>query len=210
MVAQDTNLTVSGTLGRAMAIGGESTGWSVHLDTPTMVEGKQLDSIEIAFSDTAKLNELNNQHVRATGKLSHRQGVETGTRSVLEVSSIQKDEAHATAPSLTGTEWVLEDLGGSGVIDDAQATLAFLSDGKVAGRGSCNRFTGTAEIGASDIKIGPLASTRMLCPGAVMNQETKYLKALQSAQRFERDGSTLLVYSSGIEKPLKFTEKVDK
>ena len=35
------------------------------------------------------------------------------------------------------------------------------------------------------IKLGPLASTRMACSEVVMNQENKYLDALQAAARFE-------------------------
>jgi hypothetical protein len=37
-----------------------------------------------------------------------------------------------------------------------------------------------------------------------MNQEDKYLKALQSVDRFERNGSSLLLYSKGSDKPLRF------
>ena len=35
--------------------------------------------------------------------------------------------------NLLGSEWLLEDLGGSGVLDRVQATLAFPESGKVAG-----------------------------------------------------------------------------
>jgi len=203
--AQESTLTLTGTLSRAMAIGGESTGWSIHLDTPASIKGKQLASIEVASSDTEKLRELNGQHVKVTGKLSQRHGVETGMRSVLDISSIEKVEAETAA--LLGTEWILEDLGGSGVLDDAQATLAFLEPGKVAGRASCNRFSGTAKINGSEIQVGPLVSTRMLCPEALMKQEAQYLKALESADRIERDGSNLMLHSRTFEKPLKFTLK---
>jgi heat shock protein HslJ len=45
----------------------------------------------------------------------------------------------------------------------------------------------------------------MACPEAVMNQETKYLQALQSAERFEWKDPYLLIYCKGLEKPLRFT-----
>ncbi|HLH01969.1 MAG TPA: META domain-containing protein [Bryobacteraceae bacterium] len=200
--AEEKPITVSGTLERVMAIGGESTGWSIRLDSPLGIDDKRLDTLEIAF-DNAKLEPLNNQHVRATGTLSHRQSVETGARPVLEVTSIRKAPASRSA-SLVGTEWVLEDLGAAGVIDHAEATLSFPEQGRVAGKASCNRFTGTAAIEGNIIKFGPLATTRMMCPEALMNQETKYLKALESAERFERQGSTLLLYSKDLAKPLQF------
>ena len=45
----------------------------------------------------------------------------------------------------------------------------------------------------------------MMCPETVMNQETKYLNALQSAVRYEWQGPYLLIYCTGMEKPLRFT-----
>ena len=184
-------LTVTGKLSRAMAIGGESTGWMIELDSATAINGKEVNSIEVAYRKSKTLERLANKRVKATGKLSHRHGVETGERAVLEISSIVeiKDGGHtdqAPAPGfhLSGSEWLLEDLGGSGVLDNVQATLAFPEAGKVAGNGSCNRFFGTAEINGNNIKLSPLGSSRMACPEAVMNQETKYLQMFQAAERF--------------------------
>ena len=45
----------------------------------------------------------------------------------------------------------------------------------------------------------------MACPEAVMNQESKYLEALQAAERFEWKDPYLLIYCKGLEKPLRFT-----
>jgi formylmethanofuran:tetrahydromethanopterin formyltransferase len=87
---QQTKMTVTGTLSRAMAIGGESTGWSIQVDPEITVDGKPLHSIEISYKDTQKLEKLANKRVKATGKLTHQHGVETGDRPVLEVSSIKE------------------------------------------------------------------------------------------------------------------------
>ena len=106
--------------------------------------------------------------------------------------------------TLWGTEWRLEDLAGAGVLDRVEATLAFPETGRAAGNGSCNRFFGSVEISGDSIKFGPLASTRMACAEPVAMQEGKYLSALQNAERFAFDGSTLLIYAKGIEKPLRF------
>jgi hypothetical protein len=40
-----------------------------------------------------------------------------------------------------------------------------------------------------------------------MDQERKYLAALQKAQRFSRNGPELLIYSEGLVSPLKFTQQ---
>ena len=205
--------TVTGTLGRVMAIGGESTGWAIQLDSETTIGGKRVDSIEVDYPNTERLQKLADKHVKVTGTLSHRQGVETGERLVLVVSSMkevkattQPESAKKVPFNLTGTEWLLEDLGGAGVIDNIQATLTFPEAGKTAGNGSCNRYFGPAEISGSAIKLGPLGSTRMFCPEAVMNQEKKYLDALQAAERFEWKEPYLLIYCKGFEKPLRFTK----
>lgn len=111
------------------------------------------------------------------------------------------------SPGLMGTAWRLEDLGGAGVVDRAEATLQFTEAGKVAGSGSCNRFFGTASVSRDSITFGPLGSTRMACAEAVQMQEGRYLKALQDAERFTFDGTVLLIYSKGMEKPLRFIRK---
>ena len=118
---QQEEITVTGKLARAMAIGGESTGWAIELDAPIDIEGKQLHSIEVASKNLDKLRQLENKHVQASGKISHVQGVERGERTILEVSSIRELKyANAPAFHLTGSEWLLEDLAGAGVIDNAQ------------------------------------------------------------------------------------------
>lgn len=115
------------------------------------------------------------------------------------------DVAESAASGIWGTAWRLEDLGGAGVLDRVQATLEFPEAGKAVGSGSCNQFFGTVEISGGSMMFGPLASTRMLCAGAVGIQEGKYLKALRDAERFALDGSVLLIYAKGMDKPLRFT-----
>jgi heat shock protein HslJ len=110
----------------------------------------------------------------------------------------------APAP-LTGSSWLLEDLGGKGVIDNAQSTIAFAEGGKVSGRGGCNRYFGTVEVSGEKLHFGPMGSTKMACPPALMDQEDRFLKALQDAERYKMDGAFLLIYCKGLEKPLRFT-----
>jgi heat shock protein HslJ len=108
--------------------------------------------------------------------------------------------------SLTGTDWILQDLAGTTALPNVKATLAFPEAGRVAGNASCNRFTGSAEISGDTITFGMLASTRMACAdNAASSQETEYLTALAAAKRFELKDSTLLIYAEGYDKPLRFT-----
>jgi hypothetical protein len=81
-------MSVTGKLERVMAIGGETTGWAIQLESEMTIDGKRVNSIEIDYHGPKKLEELENKRVKAIGKLTHRHGVETGDRPVLEVSSI--------------------------------------------------------------------------------------------------------------------------
>lgn len=112
------------------------------------------------------------------------------------------------AVDLPGTSWKLEDLGGTPALPGVEVTLEFPEAGRASGRASCNRYMGTVEISGHSIKFGPLAATKMACiDAAATAQETKYLDALQKAERFAFDGPALLLYSTGMERPLRFARR---
>ncbi len=116
-----------------------------------------------------------------------------------------RTSAPASPAGLAGSRWRLEKLGDQTAIPGVEATLEFPEEGKVAGRGSCNRFFGTVEVSGGTIRFGPLASTKMACiEDAANQQEGKYLGALQAAERFEFDGPVLLIHSRGGGAPLRF------
>jgi hypothetical protein len=94
--AQSDKLTVTGKLTRVMAIGAETSGWAIDLDPALTVNGNEVTSIEIQYSNTQKLEALANKTVKAAGKLSNAAGVETGRRPVLTVSSIKPTKPKPT------------------------------------------------------------------------------------------------------------------
>ncbi len=108
------------------------------------------------------------------------------------------------AAPLVGSEWRLEDLGGTRALDGVQATLGFPEAGRVAGHGSCNRFFGTYTLMQDRISLGQMGATRMACAGGVGEQEARYLAALEKAERVEVSGTTLLLHVQGLDKPLRF------
>lgn len=114
-----------------------------------------------------------------------------------------------TQISLPGTDWVLADLAGTAALPGGKATLSFPEAGRVAGNGSCNRFTGSVVITGDQLKMGPLASTRMACmDDATSKQEDNYFKALDAATRYSYQDPYLLIYAQGFDKPLRFTRAV--
>jgi heat shock protein HslJ len=131
-----------------------------------------------------------------------------GNPSVIDLVLVRAAAAATAAvPTLVGSAWRLEDLAGAGTPDRVEATLEFPDAGRVAGLASCNRFFGYFETSGASLTIARLGATKKLCPPALMDQETKYLRALEGAERFAIEGTTLTVYSQGLDKPLRFVKK---
>lgn len=103
-----------------------------------------------------------------------------------------------TRRPLAGTEWQLIQLNGSSIQPEAgRFTITLLAEGnRMTGIGACNRLTATysaTEKGA--LKIGPVAATRMACPG--MERENAFVAALESATHYDMDGPMLLLLADG-------------
>jgi putative lipoprotein len=105
-------------------------------------------------------------------------------------------------PELTGTSWRAETIMGGPVFDAQASTITFEPDGRVAGRGGCNRYFGTRTTQGDRLSLGSLGATKMACAESLMDQEARFFQALESAERWTIDPrGLLLIYSSGAEKP---------
>lgn len=93
-------------------------------------------------------------------------------------------ENETTAP--TG-DWLAEDIGGRGVVDNAQTVLSIAADGTISGSGGCNRMFGTAEIEGDRISFGQMGSTMMACPEAIMEQEHRFFLTLEEIKAWQID-----------------------
>lgn len=72
------------------------------------------------------------------------------------------------------------------------------------GNGGCNSINGKFESIGDHIKFGPVASTRMICPG---NHESEFLKALSNSDSFKIENNRLYLMQHG--KTLIIFKKVD-
>lgn len=97
---------------------------------------------------------------------------------------------------LIGTEWQLIQLNGRKVTPEGDAyTLLFTHAGEVQGRAACNRLMGSYTTSADrSLKIGPLASTRMLCHDP---HESEFFDALNLVTHYDMDGPMLMLLSDG-------------
>ena len=99
--------------------------------------------------------------------------------------------------SLSGGEWLVEDIDGLGVIDNARTTLVFDEDGRLSGDTACNRYFGRYAIEGAIIQIENVGATKRACPSAVMDQESRFLETLNDVDTYRIDGTGALVLSTG-------------
>ncbi|TNJ24660.1 META domain-containing protein [Aeromonas sobria] len=67
-----------------------------------------------------------------------------------------------------------------------------VADGKVAGKGGCNRyFGGITQQGDGVLTLGAMGATRMMCIGDDMNKEMDYLQKLEKVATYSINGNQL-------------------
>jgi heat shock protein HslJ len=85
----------------------------------------------------------------------------------------------------TGTQAVTSPIAGTTL------TATFTADGQVGGNAGCNSYSGTYKLDGTSLTVGPLATTMMACEQPIMDQETKFLAALQTPTTVETSGATV-------------------
>lgn len=113
------------------------------------------------------------------------------TRRTILVACLLATPAAAQAPGPVGPEWIVEDIGGRGVVDRARVTIAFAGDGRVAGSDGCNRFAGGYTLAGAALSFGALAGTRMACAPALMEQEQRFHAALAAVRGWRIENGLL-------------------
>jgi heat shock protein HslJ len=122
----------------------------------------------------------------------------------LSVACSQTERLRIGVDEFNRTDWVLEEIDGSAVIDRVQSTIRFQGDDRIVGWGGCNRYFASVRSGYKFFEVGPIGSTRRICPPVVMDQEERFFAALQKARSIRMEGANLVIDSEATEKPLKF------
>lgn len=144
----------------------------------------------------------------ATGE----QDAEVSAAGVAELTKAFESVVNSQTPTeeraLFG-KWLIEDIEGNGVIDNAQTIIQFAEDRSVTGNTGVNRYMAKARYDGQNIKIepGPL-TTRVVGPSALMDQESRFLTALQKVKKFHIDEKCLLYLLDDKEKILLRASKV--
>lgn len=89
--------------------------------------------------------------------------------------------------ALTGTPWHIAEVVGQRAPADAHITFA---QGKISGAAGCNRFFGALSVTTTELRIGPLMSTKMFCSGR-MDAEQAVMAALARVTSANRTGDVV-------------------
>jgi heat shock protein HslJ/membrane-bound inhibitor of C-type lysozyme len=111
------------------------------------------------------------------------------------------------AALLQGAKWVVEDLNGRGIVDRSRMTLRFGSDGRVSGRASCNKYSGTYLLTGEALTVSQAATTRKACAESLMSQEDEFLGLLRGVRRFSISPDGALILHTGDRRTIKARRK---
>ncbi|HID46693.1 MAG TPA: META domain-containing protein [Chromatiaceae bacterium] len=96
---------------------------------------------------------------------------------------------------IAGTEWILANLNDQAMPENPQINLIYEA-GRISGSGGCNNYFSEMkdlEAEAGNVKVGPVGSTRKVCPDDIMELEGNYLKHLGQVTRFSFTGKQLIL-----------------
>lgn len=95
--------------------------------------------------------------------------------------------------SLQDTSWEIVAINGARVPGGETYRINFTRD-QLTGKAGCNGFGGSYRVGRDGFQAGPLAMTRMACPGPRMQHEQAVSRILAGRVRlFYPDGRTLVM-----------------
>lgn len=125
------------------------------------------------------------------------------TLTLLDAAGRELAVFAAQSQSLGGTSWVATGYHNGqqavvSVLNGTSLTLEFKADGSLGGKAGCNGYGGNYEATGKDLKIGRIIQTLMACatPAGIMEQESRFLRALESAATFRIEGDTLEIRRS--------------
>ena len=106
-----------------------------------------------------------------------------------------KLKGRLSVEDIGGTEWILTMLNGEAVPEDLRISLTY-EDGQVKGNAGCNSYFShmkDLQDAGGRIKLGPVGSTRKVCPDEAMHMEISYLQSLGNTISFSLVGRQLVL-----------------
>jgi heat shock protein HslJ len=180
---------ISGTAGCNQYLGSYRISGNTISISGTLATTLMMCEISLMTQETAYLEAL--QEAKSYSTMGDQLSLINPDNAVSAVFKAQKQD-------LAGTSWeVITYNNGKQAVTSVMAgtslTADFGADGTLSGKSGCNSYSGSYKVEGSKISIGPIASTKMYCnePAGVMEQETQYLLALESAATYRIEGNSL-------------------
>ena len=125
-------------------------------------------------------------------------GVVTANTVMAQQSAEKNSVLIAQSSAAIQGNWRLANMTQPGspmpMLPSTDITADFSGD-RVTGSGGCNRFMGSYKTkGNNQLSISPLASTRKACEESLMTQESRFVKALKTAQRYKVNDQGLQIF----------------
>lgn len=126
--------------------------------------------------------------------------------SLLDDSQVVRAVFTLQSQDLAGTSWTVTGFnnGKQAVVSpllDTGLTVNFDQEGKVSGSAGCNQYFASYQTKGQSITISQAGMTEMYCnnPQGIMDQESQFLAALQTAATYRVDGNSLEFRTAGDE-----------
>ncbi|MDD1013620.1 META domain-containing protein [Pseudomonas rubra] len=100
--------------------------------------------------------------------------------------------------------YLLEWIGERPLMDYSHLTLTLASDGRAYGNAGCNHWFAPYQLEGDKLTFGKVGSTRKLCAPALMEQEKRFLQALETVQRWDISPIEQVRFWPAEGKPLRF------
>lgn len=110
---------------------------------------------------------------------------------------------------IEGIVWQATELNGKPVAEGTVITMQ-LTDGRIAGKSACNRYTGpyTLDAPSRSLKVtGPVAGTRMACPPELMEIEAAFNDVLPTITAYRVEGGSVLTVFAGTDEVLRLAQQ---
>ncbi len=90
-----------------------------------------------------------------------------------------------------GTTWVAIEVDGVAASGTRPPDLAFESERRVGGSSGCNRYFAEINPSPPSVRMGSVGGTLMACEPPLMEQERRFINALQFTSTYRVDGNTM-------------------
>ncbi|MCA0204273.1 MAG: META domain-containing protein [Proteobacteria bacterium] len=117
--------------------------------------------------------------------MKHLTTLVAGALALLPLGAAAEDAGQA------GTRWTIVAVSGAATVNEPE--IVFEEGGRVSGTSGCNRFGGEGTQAEGILTLGPLASTRMACPGGLGEQEEAIFALLAQPLQVALDLATAAV-----------------